>query len=198
MQTSFAEILRNFRRERGLSQQQLANRLFVDRTSITHWENGRRIPDPVLLSRLADCLQVDVTVLLGAALGEDNTSPDVILVDDEEIQLAGAIPILSQAMPEATITGFDKGSAAIAYAQMHRIRIAFLDIELGNSSGIDLCEKLIGINPLTNVIFLTSYPDYAIQAWNSNASGFLVKPLHLEDVQKQLKKLRHPVRGVNR
>ena len=195
MQTTFSETLRTLRKERGFSQQQLANQLFVDRSSIAHWESGRRVPDPILLSRLADCLRVDVGTLLNAAKAEEE-APEVILVDDEEIQLAGAIPILSKAMPGATITGFSKGSEAAAYAGDHRIAVAFLDIELGSSSGLDLCTKLIEINPRTNVVFLTSYPDYAIEAWKTSASGFLVKPLHVEDVEQQIGKLRYPVRGL--
>jgi transcriptional regulator with XRE-family HTH domain len=191
----FSETLRNLRTERNLSQQQLAQQLYVNRSSIANWESGRRVPDLILMTRLAHILDVDISVLANAA-STGSSSPEVIIVDDESILLAGAIPILSEAMPDATITGFMKASEAIDYARDNRISIAFLDIELGSSSGIDLCYTLMDINPLTNVIFLTSYPDYALKAWNTTACGFLVKPLHIEDVNKQLEKLRYPITGV--
>lgn len=78
-----------------------------------------------------------------------------------------------------------------------RISVAFLDIELGKTNGLNLCDTLMEINPATNIIFLTSYPDYAIRAWNTSASGFLIKPLHPEDIREQLKKLRFPVRSLS-
>lgn len=192
MGSSFSETLKRLRSERGLSQQQLANKLFVDRSSIANWENDRRVPDAILMSRLADCLNVTVTDLLK---GNDNSDEDinVILVDDEEIILAGTLPVLSKVLPNASITGFTKVSEAASFAKNNNISIAFLDIELGTQSGLDLCKTLLEINPHTNVIFLTSYPDYAIKAWDTEASGFLVKPLQKEDVLQQLSKLRYPI-----
>ncbi len=140
-------------------------------------------------------MNIEVSELTNA-VNTDLDSPEVIIVDDEAILLSGAIPVLSEAMPSASITGFLKASEAIDFARESRLSIAFLDIEIGKTNGIDLCKVLMEINPLTNVIFLTSYPDYAVSAWNTSASGFIVKPLSLEDVREQLGKLRFPVRGL--
>ncbi len=195
MSTTFGERLKNLRIEKNYSQNHLASKLFVSRSSVANWETGRRIPDFIIISRIAQLFNVDVSDLT------DNCPPDsapaeVIIVDDETILLQGAISILSNVMPNAVITGFPKASEAIDYAKNNRISIAFLDIEIGKSSGIDLCNRLMDINPLTNVIFLTSYPDYAIKAWDTAASGFLVKPLHESDVRTQLDKMRFPVKGL--
>ena len=184
--------LKAARAGKDMSQQQLAQQLYVDRSSVANWENGRRIPDLVLLTRLAQILNVDIAVLTNAAETE-RESPEVILVDDESILLSGMISILSEAIPEATITGFLKPSEALEYVKKNRISIAFLDIELGKQSGIELCRQLMEVNPLTNVIYLTSYPDYALKAWETKASGFLVKPLAVEDVKEQLSRLRFPI-----
>ena len=48
MKDSFADTLKQFRTEKNLSQQQLADMLFVERSTIANWETGRRIPDAVL------------------------------------------------------------------------------------------------------------------------------------------------------
>ncbi len=195
MDMSFGDTLKILRIEKNMSQQQLAERLFVNRSSVANWETGRRVPDIVILPRLAGILGVDVSVLANAA-DSSRDSPEVIVVDDETILLQGAVRILSRAIPSATITGFSKVSEALEYARKNKVAIAFLDIELGKTNGLELCRTLTDINPLTNVIFLTSYPDYAVEAWNTLASGFIVKPLHLEDVMEVLSKLRHPVKGV--
>ena len=70
--------------------------------------------------------------------------------------------------------------------------LAFLDIELGKTSGIDLCRTLLDINPRTNVVFLTAYSEYSLDAWSTGASGFMLKPITLEGVRAQLEKLRYP------
>ena len=195
MNIPLGEMLKNLRTERNLSQQQMANLLYVSRSSVANWETGNRIPDFLMLTRIAKLLDVDISMLNSNTEANDNT-PEVIIVDDESILLSGAIPVLSKVMPNATITGFLRASEAIDYARKRHISIAFLDIELGNVDGISLCNKLVEINPIINVIFLTSYPEYAIKAWDTKASGFLVKPLQTQDVIEQLKKLRYPTRGL--
>ena len=66
---------------------------------------------------------------------------------------------------------------------------------MGTASGLDLCRTLLEINPRTNIVFLTAYPDYSLDAWKTEASGFMVKPLTPEGVKEQLKKLRYPFRA---
>ena len=67
-----------------------------------------------------------------------------------------------------------------------------MDIELRNTNGLDLCRALLEINPRTNVVFLTAYTDYSLDAWNTGASGFMLKPITPEGVTEQLEKLRYP------
>ena len=57
------ETLRRLRIEKGLSQQQLADRLHMERSSVSNWEAGRRIPDAATIMQLAKALGVDAAVL---------------------------------------------------------------------------------------------------------------------------------------
>ncbi len=191
MSKLFAETLKKIRTEKGLSQRELAERLFVTRTSVNRWENGSRLPDAAMLLRLSKALGVDINILFNAA-AESDTPPRVIMVDDNRIILNGGMPILEEVMPHATVTGFTKPMEAIEYAKKERVALAFLDIEMGSISGLDVCRDLLGINPRTNVVFLTAYPSYAIDAWETGASGFMLKPITAEGVREQLKKLRYP------
>ncbi|MCR4654795.1 MAG: helix-turn-helix domain-containing protein [Lachnospiraceae bacterium] len=196
MQASFAETIKQLRLRKKLSQQELADMMYVDRSTLANWENGRRLPDASMISRLAKILQVDPSILLNDAL-QNTAPPNVIIVDDESTLLTGAIHILTQAMPGASVIGFNSASEALSFARGNRVDIAFLDIEIGKTSGLELCKKLIELNPLMNVIYLTAYPDYSLSAWGTPACGFLVKPLHIEDVEKELKKLKNPVGGLH-
>ena len=193
MSAKFSETLRKLREERGLSQKQLGKQMFVNHSTIARWENGTRLPDAAMISRLAKCLGVDTnTLFLLAAESED--SPNVIMVEDSKVILTEGLTVLGDVMPNATITGFIWPLEAIEYAKANRIALAVLDIELGTASGLDLCRTLLEINPRTNVVFLTAYPDYSLDAWNTDACGFMVKPLTPDGVKEQLKKLRYPLR----
>ena len=191
MNTLFAETLKILRKEKELTQLQLATKLFVNPSTIARWENGSRLPDASMITRLARILETDIGTLLSAA-AESSEAPNIIIVDDDNAILIDSLLVLEEVIPDATVMGFSRPQEAIDYAKMNRIDLAILDIELGTASGLDLCQALLEINPCTNVIYLTAYPDYAVSAWDTEASGFMIKPLTPEGVRKQLKKLRYP------
>ena len=187
----FAETLRKVREEKGISQRELGKQMFVNHSTIARWESGARLPDITMIPRLASCLGVDANMLFQLA-AQSEESPNVIMVDDSRVILSEGLNILAEVMPNATITGFIWPLEAIEYARMNRVALAVLDIELGTASGLDLCRTLLEINPRTNIVFLTAYADYSIEAWKTLASGFLLKPLTPEAVREQLKRLRYP------
>ena len=189
--TLFAQTLRKLRTERGLSQKQLGKQLFVYHSTIARWESGIRLPDAAMIPRLAKCLGVDANTLFHLAADSDEI-PNVIMVDDSEVILYHGLTVLGKVMPNAAVTGFTRPVEAIEYAKMNRVALAMLDIELGTASGLDLCRTLLEINPCKNIVFLTAYADYSLDAWKTEASGFMLKPLTAEGVREQLKKLRYP------
>ncbi len=191
MNTLFARTLRKLREEKGLSQKQLGQQMFVNHSTVARWENASRLPDAAMICRLAKCLSVDVNELFQlAAQSEEN--PNVIIVDDNKVILSDCLAVMGEVMPNAEITGFIWPMEAIEYARNNRIALAVLDIELGTASGLDLCNTLLEINSSTNIVFLTAYADYSLDAWKTNASGFMLKPLTAENVREQLQKLRYP------
>ena len=192
MNTLFADTLKKLRTEKGLSQMQLANRMIVNKATVSRWENGIRLPDAAMMTRLSKVLEVDVGTLLSAAVGIDE-SPNIIMVDDSKVILSDGLAVLEEVLPNATITGFIWPQEAIDYAKVKRVALAILDIELGTASGLDLCRTLLEINSRTNVVYLTAYPEYSLDAWDTDACGFMVKPLTPEGIRRQLKKLRGPI-----
>ena len=192
MNNIFGETLKNLRISKGLSQKQLAEMIFVDRSTIASWETGRRIPDATIIIRLSEILGVDTSVLLGL-VQHNNETPNVIIVDDEQIVLNGSLAILKEALPDMNISALTRPSEALAFVSANHVSIAFLDIEMGKMSGLELSRQLLKIDPYLNIIFLTAYMDYSFDAWKTKASGFLLKPLTVEDVHEQLLNLRHPL-----
>ena len=191
MSMVFANNLKKLRTEKGLSQRELAEQLYVTRTSVNRWECGNRLPDAEMITRLSEVLEVDVNILLNAAAQSDE-NPIVIIVDDNKVIINGGLPIIEEVIPNAIVTGFTKPSEAVEYAKANRVALAFLDIEMGSVSGLDVCRELIKANPRTNVIYLTAYSEYSIDAWKTGASGFMLKPITPEGILEQLSVLRYP------
>ncbi|MBR1481719.1 MAG: response regulator [Ruminococcus sp.] len=187
----FSDTLRKLRIEKNFSQQELADKMFVARSTVARWESGSRLPDATRISRLSEVLEVDLNLLLSAAAQSDEC-PNIILVDDRKLILTGGLPIIEQVFPHAMVMGFTQASEAIEFAKSNRVALAFLDIELRNANGLDLCRTLLRIYPRTNVVFLTAYSDYAFDAWSSGASGFMLKPITPQGIREQLSNLRYP------
>ena len=185
--------MKKLRTKCGLSQQTLAEKMYVTKATVSRWESGVRLPDAIMITRLSEILGVDVNILLSAA-AESDECPNVILVDDRKLILTGGLPVLEKVMPNATVTGFVDANEAVSYAKENRVSLAFLDIELREMTGLELCRALLDINPRTNVVYLTAYSNYALDAWTTGASGFMLKPITPEGVRKQLENLRYPFR----
>ena len=192
MNTQFAETLKKLRNGKGLTQLQLGNLMFVNKSTVARWETGDRLPDAAMITRLSKVLGVGVGTLLSAA-ADSEEFPNIIIVDDNLTIIPDSLFTLEKVIPNAVITGFNRPLEAIRYAEVNRIDLAILDIELGKVNGLDLCHKLLEINPCTNVIYLTAYPDYALDAWDTDACGFMVKPLTTKEVCRQLKKLGYTI-----
>ena len=189
----FSDTLKKLRIKKGLSHQALADQLFVTRSTVVRWESGTRLPDAVMIARLAEVLDADVNLLISAS-AESDGSANVILVDDRKLILQGGLQVLEEILPHAAVTGVSDASVAIEYAKKNRVSLAFLDIELREMTGFELCRALLEINPRTNVVYLTAYSNYALDAWTTGASGFMLKPITPEGVREQLENLRYPFR----
>ena len=67
------ENIKNLRKSKGLSQEELAIKLNVVRQTVSKWENGLSVPDSNMLILLSEELDTSVSVLLGENVQEDST-----------------------------------------------------------------------------------------------------------------------------
>lgn len=77
-------FIAQLRREQGLTQKELAEKLFISDKAVSKWETGVSIPDTSLLVPLSKILGISVTELLLCERGADSTDMD----DDELIKKA--------------------------------------------------------------------------------------------------------------
>ena len=115
------------------------------------------------------------------------TSFSCIIVDDNEIARLNAVSFISKYSFLKIDGVFDTAEAALKAAKINSPDILFLDIDMPGLSGLELREKLLHIPAC---IFITSYPDYAIEAFEKDALDFLVKPLKAERFAKAMERLK--------
>lgn len=60
------EVLAGLRRKHGLSQEELAERLFLTRQAVSRWETGETLPNPETLKQLSALYGVSINTLLGS------------------------------------------------------------------------------------------------------------------------------------
>ncbi|MBQ1491939.1 MAG: response regulator, partial [Blautia sp.] len=105
--------------------------------------------------------------------------------------------LLSELLPDVQMYGFLDSTEVLPFARGNNVSVAFLDIELCESSGLVLAKQLMEINPHINIIFLTCHSEYTAEAIRMHASGYIMKPPTESDVLNELKHLRYPVKGLN-
>lgn len=116
-----------------------------------------------------------------------------LLVDDEELQLLKLKDSVKEASPDGEIFAFDNPVSALESAKETQYDVAFLDIELPVMNGVSLAKKLKELDPEINIIFVTGYTEYALDAHKLHASGYLTKPVTKAAIKAELADLRFPI-----
>ena len=109
-----------------------------------------------------------------------------IAVDDELYMLEALEEAIRASSDIGQVERFSTCSAALAYAMENPIDIAFLDINMRGIGGLGLAEKLLDLQPRCKIIFCTGYGEYAVSAFQLHVSGYLMKPITAEAVQKEI------------
>ena len=124
----------------------------------------------------------------------------ILLVDDEQLNLTRLENEAKKVLPDAEFLINLNPLEALKQNKSNNIDIAFLDIEMPGMNGIELAKALKKINPLINIIFVTAYDNYALEAYKIHASGYLSKPVKAEKIKEEIEALRNPieVKGKNK
>ena len=110
----------------------------------------------------------------------------VIVVDDEIYMLETLQEAVSASQDIQSVEAFTSCSKALDYVTNNRIDIAFLDINMRGIGGLGLAEKIIELQPQCKIVFCTGYEEYAVSAFQLHVSGYLMKPITAQAVQKEI------------
>ncbi|GJM34798.1 MAG: DNA-binding response regulator [Saprospiraceae bacterium] len=111
-----------------------------------------------------------------------------IIIEDEPSGMENMRLKLQQNCPEIEIVAEClNGEDAIRQIRRHLPELIFLDIMLGDMTGFDVLKAIR--NPTFEVIFTTSFDEYAIQAIKSNALDYLLKPIDIDELIEAVSKM---------
>lgn len=120
-----------------------------------------------------------------------------VIVDDERL-VSNFLKIqLEQTGLAYVIDQFQKPSTALCEIPNLKPDVVLLDIEMPGMNGIELATKLLNVYSDTEIVFVTAYSQYAIEAFKLNAVHYLLKPAEDDDIRVALervidKRKKHP------
>jgi two-component system LytT family response regulator len=111
-----------------------------------------------------------------------------MIVDDEKNSCEALQLLLERSCPEVQIVAVAySGADALNKIQSLHPQLVFLDIEMPNMNGFQLLEQLQKID--FELIFTTSYDQYAIKAFKFSAIDYLLKPVDREELGRAVEKV---------
>ena len=110
----------------------------------------------------------------------------IVCVDDEPLAVEDTMGICKTLSADISAKGFIKVNEALEWIQSNPVDIVLLDIDMPEMNGITLAARIKQINPDTVILFLTAYKEYAFDAFQVHPSGYLLKPVLPELLQKEI------------
>jgi len=132
--------------------------------------------------------------------------PRAVLADDERLMREQLRARLAEVWPELQIVAEAKnGLEAVQLVQSHRPDIVFLDIRMPGLTGIEAARQITQLPEddddalLPEIVFITAYDEYAVQAFEQGVADYVLKPaererlaMTVQRIQKRLAARRDP------
>jgi DNA-binding LytR/AlgR family response regulator len=118
--------------------------------------------------------------------------PTAIIADDERLMRDLLRTRLSQAWPELQIVGEAKnGDEAVQLVGELQPDLTFLDIRMPGKTGMDAARE---IGDASQVVFVTAYDEYAVEAFERGAIDYVLKPPEPERLRITVERLKERLR----
>ena len=99
------------------------------------------------------------------------------ICDDNQRDLQALKSLLDRLYPEHKVDMFDKSEALLSAVDDGILyALVFLDIIMPGQTGLEIATRLRSVSPKTEIVFLTSSRDYAVDAFSVNVLHYLIKP----------------------
>ncbi|OQX32166.1 MAG: DNA-binding response regulator [Candidatus Sedimenticola endophacoides] len=120
----------------------------------------------------------------------------VLVVDDEVPARARLIRLLESLGPPYEVVGeAANGIEALACCRRLEVELLLLDVRMPGMDGLELAAELGRWQPPPAIIFTTAYSEHALDAFDSQAVDYLLKPVRAERLERALERARSPTRA---
>ena len=114
-----------------------------------------------------------------------------VVAEDESLLREALISQLQKAWPELEIlAACDDGASALEEISAHQPDVAFLDIRMPGLTGIEIAAAMREVSPATQIVFVTAYDQYAIDAFDKGAVDYLLKPVAYDRLVATMERLK--------
>ena len=111
-----------------------------------------------------------------------------VIIDDEKDSIDTLKWKLENYCPDVTvISSFEKPADGVSYLKKNPVDLLFLDIEMPMLTGFDVLEEL-GRDISFDIIFITAYDNFGIQAVKFSALDYLLKPVQNKELKEAIDK----------
>jgi two-component system response regulator AlgR len=110
---------------------------------------------------------------------------DIIVVDDEPLARERLKRMVTQ-LGEHVVGEAGNAETALLSIEQHDPAVVLLDIEMPGESGLTLAKSITGLDAPPAIIFTTAYDQYALDAFETLACGYLLKPIQEEKLKNAL------------
>ena len=117
----------------------------------------------------------------------------ILIVDDELTALRDLERALKKVVPDAEIQKADEVDTALTMVREQEFDVTFLDIHMPEKDGLTLAKEIKQIRPMMNIVMVTAFAQYALDAMKLYVSDYILKPAQAEDLRNALANLRNPV-----
>ncbi|OPH51233.1 hypothetical protein BC351_35060 [Paenibacillus ferrarius] len=114
----------------------------------------------------------------------------VLLVDDESLALRSMEKLLSKHEDIEIAASLMDPRQALVFAAEQKLDAIFLDLEMPEIGGMELAARLSTVQPDVNIIFVTAFDQYAVDAFELNALDYILKPISESRLGKTLNRVR--------
>lgn len=112
------------------------------------------------------------------------------MIDDELLLLNSQKAVIETVEGFELVGVYTSASKISQEIREKKPEVVFLDIELGGMSGIEVADKISEQFPALDIVFITAYSEYAVEAFEVNAIDYLLKPLTTERLLKTYGRLK--------
>ena len=104
-----------------------------------------------------------------------------VIAEDEQLFRDALLAMLREEWPDLhVLAACEDGGAALEAIGEHKPDVAFLDIRMPGLTGLEVAAATADASPATQIVFVTAYDQYAIQAFERGAIDYLLKPIARE------------------